>query len=257
MFKTSHRGSRDRNDDFVDEQRFYLNHRLIYVLVACDGVGGQPAGDQCAQAVGRKVLELTKEYLGHRSTQGVLNETDARSIVNQLKTIDINGVPQESATTLALAIFDPKGGMIAIWAGDSRVYLLDASGELQQMTEDHHNKAGHLTSCIAGGGQVRGEIAYRFVPFSKRPCAIAVTTDGVHGSCQPDEPRQYALRQYALRHYLFYCISQKLPHEEFLKETLPVFLRDDDSDNFSMVIYYYRLSNRRIRLIAPDLIEEK
>jgi serine/threonine protein phosphatase PrpC len=262
---TSNRGRKATNEDFVktlNYDNFTLNR--FTVLIACDGVGGEPGGQTCARAVGKAVLYRVRQYLLKRGVRKyALTLEDAKTLAQNLQVLNIESPllniesPQEgSATTLSLLLIvrrsdreeEKRGGrnVIGIWAGDSRSYLLSRSGDSYQLTDDHRDSEGRVTAFYRGDGRVCGDLGV----VQQRVdglCAACTTTDGVHDYCTEDE----------LYHFLLYSIDQQLQKSDRLSEELTHFLQENLSDNYSLALTYRPLSSQNIESTASQLLPSK
>lgn len=255
---TSNRGRKATNEDFVKTFNYDgFTHKRFTVLIACDGVGGEPGGQTCARAVGKAVLYRVRQYLLKRGVRKyALTLEDAKALAQNLQVLNIESPREGSATTLSLLLLvrrsdreeEKRGGrnVIAIWAGDSRSYLLSRSGDSYQLTDDHHDSEGRVTAFYRGDGRVYGDLGV----VQQRVdglCAACTTTDGVHDYCTEDE----------LYHFLLYSIDQQLQTSDRLSEELTHFLQENLSDNYSMALTYRPLSSQDIESTASQLFPSR
>lgn len=232
---SSKSGERHRNEDVVATHTIPRRGGGIDVIAVCDGVGSRPEALECAQSVAQAAVRRTTKYLAARG-HGALKPEDARILRDLLSRIRVRGISKESATTLTLVLFERKPhragyGGLAIWAGDTRASLLEASGKLQSLTRDHHDEEGRLTCYVMGTGRVFGSLEHSFFS-SGSPCVLYVTTDGVHERCSLDELRSLGL----------YCMDHGVRSDKVFSKILTQFLAENISDNFSAVIVYRLLS---------------
>ena len=116
------------------------------VWVVSDGMGGHEAGEFASQTVVEAVAMLPLGLDG-RAKMLALREAFARAHALIRQEADRRGVDTIGATAVALAFSDDH--FLALWAGDSRAYLL-RDDELTQLTTDHSVvaelvEAGQLT----------------------------------------------------------------------------------------------------------------
>lgn len=216
----------------------HIPHVQITALVACDGVGSRPNSSVCARAVGEAALRRVRLHLQHRPPGNVLSPRDAEQLKQQLQTLTLNHVSPTSATTFVMILFDHRRtrsgyNLIVLWAGDSRIHLLDMAGQTQQLTTDHHDEDGRLTAYFSGDGRVLGTLDTRHYVVEGSPLAICATTDGVHEHCQPQE----------LCEFLLYCVQHQVRGEEQFSAWLSGFLNENISDNYSAALLYHRFAN--------------
>lgn len=248
----SQTGTRESNEDFIAIRTLQYGIWRLKVLIACDGVGGRPAGGACASMVGEAVIGAINSYLKVRKSRFTLKRKETEKIARMLTALSIKGLVNQSACTLAVALVYPRSlgtrwASMVFWAGDSRVYeLQEDSGELRLLTYDHHDEEGRLTSYYGGDGRVRGSLSWLYREGPIPPAAVCVTTDGVHEHCRDEE----------IRHFLIYCMSKSIETNEHLSEELSDFLSLNISDNFSFGLYYKHLSEQHLRAIASDLEED-
>jgi hypothetical protein len=168
------------------------------------------------------------------------------ALVKRLQKVDVSGAPEQSATTMALALFDltPRHAgynVLAIWAGDSRVYAVNEVGNLWRLTSDHHSinpDDGKKSICsfFRGDGLVVGKLEGRHYVLPTCPAVICVSSDGVHERCRAEE----------LRHFLLYCVDQRIAGENELRKELRDFLGRNVGDNFSLALVYRRMTSKRV-----------
>lgn len=247
---SSNCGTRADNEDYVESRAYSYRRRRIEALVACDGIGGRPNGKDCATTVGQAALQMADNYLRKRRSRRALNREDLQQLVRRLHALRLHGINPQSGSTLALVLFDlneQKQGYnaLVIWAGDTRVNLLDIAGQTRQLTKDHHDAEGCLTTYLNGDGKVCGKLGAEYFTFSTLPCVISVTTDGIHDHCQP----------YELYQFLLYCLGQRFQRTEQLSAALSQFLQRNISDNYSAILLYRSLADDQIRKVAARLSE--
>lgn len=242
-------GDRASNEDSVWTHSF--RRGSLYIGVVCDGVGGRPAGADCAKAVGEAILLCTIRYLENRSA-GRLNRSDVESLKRKFFRVRIRKIPEipeESATTLAIAIFEGRSRKseyrsIVLWSGDTRVSMLESSGQLRQITRDHHDSEGRLTSYVDGKGRFKGQLEGVFTS-SPMPCALSITTDGIHERCTPSEWARF----------LLYCAEHRIRSSSRLARDLTTFLGENVSDNYSAAILHRTVHEDEARSMLGNLEE--
>jgi protein phosphatase len=118
---------RELNEDACVE----LGGRGVWAVA--DGMGGHAAGE-----VASRMVVDALNHIGSTETLGGLLEEVRRALqkVNRELTEEARRRHQHiiGSTVAALLVFDQH--CIAVWAGDSRVYLL-RDGQLRQLTRDH------------------------------------------------------------------------------------------------------------------------
>lgn len=240
-------GKRDLNQDFASTTTLSFHGRRVEVLVLCDGVGGIPGSELCARRVGEAIGVMIKNYLKSRRSRRSLDHNDAKILKIHLENLSIDPTPAGSATTIAIGIFERtqrsgKSGIIALWAGDTRIHLIEQRGRSYQLTTDHHDEEGRLTSYIRNDGRLSGGLGAKFFS-SESPCALYATTDGVHESCRLDE----------LAAFVMYCVYHQTKSHEVFSENIERFLGENVSDNFSAAVIYRLLRKTRAKKISDAI----
>lgn len=240
-------GKKKENQDFVAARSFRSHRRKIDVLIVCDGVGGHLGGSQCSKAIGEAVLGVVEKYLSRRKSGRSLDKEDANLLGQRLASLPITNAPKDSATTLALALFDRKNGksghsIVTAWVGDSHVYLFEIADAGKQLTSDHHDEEGRLTRYITGDGRVHGGLEIRHFTANS-PYGICLTTDGVHEKCQLSE----------LYNFLLFCIDHRVTSDGRFSEAMTLFLGDNIDDNYSAVLLYHPLSSSQVIKTAAKI----
>ena len=182
------------------------------LLAVFDGMGGAGA----AKATSSPHGDRNHAYLGSRLARGVteywfedVNEFEqaeslAPSLVEHLRSWHRSGLksiePSESLiestlkktlpTTLCAAVARHDGNSLvvdALWAGDSRVYLITPAEGLQQVTRDHCRQSdilGQLINDSPMNNQINAEASFyidHHQTVTKLPALLLCCTDGVHG----------------------------------------------------------------------------
>lgn len=246
---STHRGSKSENDDFALAEIHRARRGRYATLCVCDGVGSFPGSGKCAQAVGRAMTTILSKMLLRRKRSSL----DAFRLRNQVATELRSHIPKKSpsdattplATTLAAGIVD-RNSLLTIWAGDSRIYLLNEEGQLLLATKDHQDEQGRLSRWVQGDGQIAGRLEANSLRFSSRPVAVCATTDGVHEHCQREE----------LRQFLLYCVLSGVRDSQKLQNDLQAFLNVNVCDNYSLSLWTTQAGRRRLasrgrRLLNP------
>jgi protein phosphatase len=133
---------RDHNEDAV------LSHHPLYLVA--DGVGGAEAGEIASQAVTDilsssldSITSIDNEAVALAELERAIHEANARILSLQSER------GNNMMTTLTAAVIRPDHRALVGHVGDSRAYLIDASG-IKQVTDDHSMvaelvRAGDLT----------------------------------------------------------------------------------------------------------------
>lgn len=250
VISTSHIGTKAVNDDFAWAEVLHGYRRKYAGLFVCDGVGSRKGSGKCANTVGQVTRDYLAAYVGRRK-RGPLTATEAQRLQRELsahipRTLPGSGSLESSdaelATTLAATIVDGDS-LLALWAGDSRVFVLDERGVLTQVTDDHTDAEGRLTCWISGDGEIAGKISAVHHRAVARPAAVCVTTDGVHDRCRHDE----------LRQFLLYAVLIGPADAGHLQMDLAAFLNGNVSDNFSLTLWSTSRGRRRLSSLGRNL----
>lgn len=193
------------------EDNFYCAHcsssAVISVFDGCGGLGSRTydtfEGHTGAYMASRVVSGAVRDWY-HKEYRTVWKNGDAlcRSLRKYLdmgyeacsryavSNLRIRGsMVRDFPTTAAMALVSLQHGEIilhVLWAGDSRIYLIDDQG-LAQLTEDDTDSAdamenllndGALTNLISSDG--RYQLHYRSVKLEK-PSIVIAATDGCFG----------------------------------------------------------------------------
>ena len=113
---------------------------------------------------------------------------------------------------------------------------------MHQLTEDHHDDELRLTTFYNGNGKACGNLGIKLDEIDSL-CAVAVTSDGVHESCRPNE----------LKLFLLHCIERKIRINDEFTQLMKDFLMDNISDNYSCAMLYRYLTKDQLKKIASSL----
>ncbi|MDD2899044.1 MAG: protein phosphatase 2C domain-containing protein [Desulfuromonadaceae bacterium] len=230
LLSVSEIGNRARNEDKISHFIRMVNCKTpVFAFIACDGVGGVSGGGEAAEIVATTVEKKLKALISKYGTLLFSNKYGA-ILRSKLKKLRIkNGIC--GATTMVALIFctrrlQGRYRCIAIWAGDSRAHIIDGSGHYLQLTHDHHDDEGRLTSAyVAKDGFCKANIEINNYIMNNLPLAFGVSTDGLHGKCRVDE----------LRHFLSCCLVNKEIDSETFASWVQSFLEANISDNYSAI----------------------
>ena len=227
-------GKRDENQDFLSLTSVRTHKRIIDVLIVCDGVGGRPDGGKCSNTVGKEVQKKVLHYLHKRNARKSLNENDLHLLKRKLSDLPELDAPPLSRTTLALVLFDRLkskygNGCITLWAGDSRIYAIEATGDAFQISNDQYNEDGHLSVVFSGDGKLIGDMGSRYIYF-KDPLLICATSDGMN--CQTK----------GLYKFLIACLYLNTRDNITFEKLTTEFLGNIISDNYSAAMIYKKHS---------------
>ena len=104
-----------------------------HFFIVCDGVGGSEHGEIASQTVTKRMKELLDNV---EWAMPFSNDDFAELLTLTYSTLDREANGIDTATTLALLCFHPKGCMMA-HIGDSRIYQLRPGEGIVYRSEDH------------------------------------------------------------------------------------------------------------------------
>mgnify|MGYP003402314602 FL=1 len=223
-------GKRTENQDFISIVSSKKSKRIIDIVIVCDGVGGRPNGHECSNTVGKEVLKRVSGYLKKRKSKSCLNENDLNALKGILSKLSRLNASPLSRTTLALVLVDRKKNKngyscIALWAGDSRIYAIEAEGHAFQISSDQYNEEGYISVLFSGDGNLIGEMGSKYICLND-PLLICATTDGMN--CQLN----------GLYKYLVACLYSGIQDNKAFEKTTTKFLGSLVSDNYSAALLY-------------------
>ena len=141
------------------------------VVAVFDGLGGHPSGDVASATAAQSLRE-----------SGLTAASSARDLVAALQAAHhavgaaADGDPGRlgMATTAVVATLAGSTARVA-HVGDSRAYLLDADGRLQQVTEDH-GMGGYITQALGLDRGVEPDLVELATPPQSR---LLLCSDGL------------------------------------------------------------------------------
>ena len=164
-FATTHEGARRRHNEDS-----YVNRPDLGLWAVADGAGGHEAGE-VASAMIRSALEAIPAGLAAGRLLGEVRERLLEVHVELCEEAARRGPGTMIASTVVV-LLARDDHFAALWAGDSRIYLLRA-GVLTQVTHDHslvqemvdsgalaaseaegHPRANVITRAVGGGDEV-------------------------------------------------------------------------------------------------------
>jgi serine/threonine protein phosphatase Stp1 len=203
------------------------------VWVVSDGMGGHEAGEFASQTV-IEAMAMLPPGLDGRGKMIALREAIARAHSLIRQEADRRGVSTIGATVVALTLADEY--FLALWAGDSRAYLL-RDGELTQLTTDHSLVADLVES---------GEISWDEADVHPQSNAITravgvgdeIEIDKVHGECLSGD--RFLLCSDGLTKYARQATLRKmlatLPIETVCDRLMHFALDSGGGDNISVIV---------------------
>jgi serine/threonine protein phosphatase PrpC len=215
------KGRRINNADRVAVSKLMRAGATGCVLVVADGIGDSEAAEQTAQLV----CDHIREDLGKLWRRPLLRRQHPAHVVAsrlaQALGDALAGFQSPGESTFAAAVVEPSR-VCSIWAGDTRVYLLDSELRLRQLTQDHVNSAGHITACVRTTG-ICGDGPSAACEIHEDHVGVFGCTDGVHKSCTDDE----------LRRFLAWCARARIRDSAEFSTRLASFLMNSRGDNFA------------------------
>ena len=166
-------------------------------MLLMDGVGGNSGGKEASVFVAAELARRAPEADAH-SIRGCVREVNNALVSHALESPG----REHMATTLA-GLFFSDGKAFLVYAGNSRVYILQGP-YLRQMSVDHTTyqmlvsngnteaaatcNRSEIVSCLGGGtAEYLSLLEVRRVFEQGLPATILVTTDGVHDHLSEDE----------------------------------------------------------------------
>ena len=195
-----------------NEDNFLVDAELNLFIVA-DGLGGHAAGEVASQIVVDKVGQFISQTVEQDRTWPLEYDVSLPYDGNRLKAAlmladqaildDIRGNPERESmgsTVVAALLKDNHATLVHV--GDSRAYLLDASG-IRQITRDHswvaeqvangiltpeearkHPFRNVITQALGNGGDL--DVAVQDVEISELDCLL-LCSDGLSGMLQDQD----------------------------------------------------------------------
>lgn len=148
------------------------------LLAVCDGLGGHPAGD-LASATAVETLRHRAPDAG-RSVEALV--AALRAAHDSVVEAAAEAPGREGMATTVVAATVGGRTLTVAHVGDSRAYLLDADGRLQQLTRDH-GLGGYLTQALGLDRDVEPDVASVDASPGSR---LLLCTDGLTNMLDPD-----------------------------------------------------------------------
>ena len=148
------------------------------VLAVFDGLGGHPAGE-VASEVAAESLRGTAAKAATSVEELVTSVHTAHDAVVAAAGDDPDR--EDMATTAVVATLGDETAIVA-HVGDSRAYLLDPDGRLQQVTRDH-GMGGYITQALGLDRGVSPDVIEVPTPPGSR---LLLCTDGLSNMLPPD-----------------------------------------------------------------------
>ncbi len=176
------KGMRNNNQDSLMLEQVYTKRGRIVLAAVSDGIGGLCEGETASGFIierllfqfYQEILTLIQKQKGKRALEKSLLRCfyELNQVMNRYgKSKEI----QLGATVTILLIYGRN--YIVMHLGDSRGYLLGKNRSLIQITTDHTDAFGRLTSCL-------GSFAYRCPDIKtgkiKRKTGFLLCTDGFY-----------------------------------------------------------------------------
>lgn len=140
-----------------NEDRYLIDPKGRYFLVA-DGMGGQAAGEKASELASELIPQKLDQLLKFdqdtpEQVKSAINQavSYANSEIMSLSAVDVKFHNMGTTVTLVVAVGD---ALYVAGVGDSRVYRLESSGTLEQLTKDHS-----LTQALVDAGTISLEDA--------------------------------------------------------------------------------------------------
>lgn len=162
-------------------------------VAVADGVGGNLAGDAAAAVV-----------CGAVACMGSPTEDAFRAVNREIIRIGEQPKYKNMATTLSGVYWDADGQPLLYHVGNTRIYSIQGSGYLKQLTEDdtvvefliktgkltqeeaeNYSARNEITACFGGGKEELLKI--KIYTLEDKPEKLLMTSDGVHETLSLDE----------------------------------------------------------------------
>ena len=188
-----------------DTTEVYTDASGTRAYVLLDGIGSTPAVRRWTRATARRLAHIAAR---HADAEAALR-TIYTNIATQRGRKDPFTRHRMPAACAVVAVTAPGQPLTIAWCGDSRAYLLTASGTLDRLTDDHNlrrvlNGRGNrniITSCL-GSTDTDDEAKNRYghpaiesVTRHADGCRLLLASDGAY---EPHEDAGHTLSDYLI-----------------------------------------------------------
>ena len=210
----THKANRDNNEDAlliggeiiqqesmqapVSRDLCLSQKNPFFLFAVADGMGGHRKGEIASRIVIETISNMVLEIISIESIQIVMNEAHRRVVKYGLSDPMAYGLGSTIAGIIVHYREDTRYIGFVFNVGDSRVYRRSGS-YLQQLSQDqtvvqelvdeglitedngrHHPRAGHLTECIGGLMDTRGQLNVNVRQIALNPKDLfLICTDGL------------------------------------------------------------------------------
>ncbi|WP_423923141.1 PP2C family protein-serine/threonine phosphatase [Candidatus Poriferisodalis sp.] len=137
-------GPRDRQEDRV---RTVVNADGSWVMAVADGLGGHPFGDEAAQVAVDALPDCITSQSEMAAAFDAANAA-AWSLHPEMRGPDEGVSSVIALTTLVVAAWNPQGGLLLSWVGDSMAFLVPIAGGPGWHSTPHGGPMGFVSRGI-------------------------------------------------------------------------------------------------------------
>jgi serine/threonine protein phosphatase Stp1 len=203
------------------------------IWVVSDGMGGHAAGDYASRLIADLIATIPLDLAPAARMQALRDAIQKAHEIIQAEAV-ARGVSVIGATVVCLMM--AEGHFAALWAGDSRLYLL-RDGQIQMLTVDHSVVASLVLS-----GQMHWDEAEKLPQSNAITRAVGVgdelELDKVRGEVRSGD--RFLLCSDGLTKYATFAILQEAlsqaPLETVTDRLVQIALTGGGGDNISVIV---------------------
>lgn len=227
----------------LGNQDSFLFNQESNIYAVADGVGGNDGG-LIASRITTNIFEtISKEKIKEeRSYEKAIKDSIQATNNGILAIQKTQGLPDYMMTTFSgICYIEAENILFSYHLGDSRIYLYNQeNGSLKQITQDHSNQSGELTSAI---GMLEPKVDYSIIELNASS-KVLICSDGV----------TKVLNEEAIKNHL----SSKLSVEDTLKKIYDDVYEGKAPDNFTAVLVSFEEKTDNMKELKEiDVKEEK